>query len=149
MGSFLSVGVCTRVWWVALRYWKNMGYHNFLWIWYVKVPDHHHHHCVNNWEILFVQNCWAQHPFCWAKLTCFDTILLSQTDMFSHHLAEPNWYVLTFLHSILICRLTCWAPLLKLLFFNRRKSGTWWMTFKVKGRSPLAYWGTTLTSPIH
>jgi hypothetical protein len=54
--------------------------------------------------------------------------LLSQTHMFwLFHFAEPNWYVLTFFHSILICRVTYWAPLLlKLLFFNRRKSGTWW-----------------------
>ncbi len=98
LGLIMSVecGVCTRVWWVGLRFWKN-GYHNFLCIG-MKVLDHH---CANNWEILFLQNCWGQ-----------------------HHFAEPISHVLTFLHSILICRVTFWAPL-ELLFFNRGKSGTW------------------------
>jgi hypothetical protein len=29
----------------------------------------------------------------------------------NNHFAEPNWHVLTFLHPILMCRVTRWAPL--------------------------------------
>ncbi len=127
MGSFLSVECVLGFDGVALRYWKN-GLSQFSIFLVMKVVPDHHHYCVNNWEKKFRAKLLGQHPFCWAKLTCFDIILLSQTHMFwLFHFAEPNWYVLTFFHSILICRVTYWAPLLlKLLFFNRRKSGTWW-----------------------